>query len=230
MYKFFRISQFVLIGAILCLLVAPRLQAPVAMATPAAPTDIGDYVNQVNETNLTATVTALVGYGPRLVNEYQVYTDAACTYGTTTFGVNNLDRAANYAEGILDAMGYDAYQETVSGYGHNVIATKLGTVYPNTYIEFGAHLDTKPGTPGGNDNASGSAAVIEIARILKDYPSRYSMTFALWVGEETGGFAGAYHHLDLMSAAGKQIKAGLNLDNMGQIGAGDVLPERRLDE
>ncbi len=222
MYKLFRISQYVLIGAIVCLLVAPRLQAPVAMATPAAPADIGDYVIQVSEANLTATVTALVGYGPRLVNEHYVYVDDACTYGTEYFAENNLDRAANYAKGVLDAMGYTAVLETVPGYGHNVVAFKTGTVYPNTYIEFGAHLDTKPGTPGGNDNASGSAAVIEIARILKDYPSRYSMTFGLWVGEETGGFAGAYHHIDAMLAAGKQIKAGLNMDNMGQLGEGGI--------
>ena len=138
------------------------------------------------------------------------------------YAENNLDRAADYAKGVLDAMGYTAVLETVSGYGHNVVATKIGTVYPNIYIEFGAHLDTKPGTPGGNDNGSGSAAVMELARVLKDYPSRYSMTFALWVGEETGGFAGAYYHIDQMLAAGKQIKAGLNLDNMGQIGAGNI--------
>ncbi len=141
---------------------------------------------------------------------------------TTVYEVSNEDRAANYAEGVLDAMGYAAYQEPVSGYGHNVIATKTGTVYPNIYIEFGAHLDTKPGTPGANDNGSGSAAVIELARVLKNYPSRYSMTFALWAGEETGGFAGAYYHISQMNTAGKTIKAGLNMDNMGQIGAGDV--------
>ena len=71
-------------------------------------------------------------------------------------------------------------------YGHNVYVTKIGSAYPNTFIEFGGHLDSQPGTPGGNDNASGSIAVIELARVLKDYPNRYSMRFAVWTSEELG--------------------------------------------
>jgi hypothetical protein len=218
------LPSFIIIIGLLMSLISPIFLAAPTSTVKAAPLSADDPIpallTQISETNLTTYVSNLVGYGPRLAGAYQVYTDDICTLGLTVFAISNEDRAANYAEGILDAMGYSAYQEPVSGYGHNVIATKTGTVYPNIYIEFGAHLDTKPGTPGANDNGSGSAAVMELARVLKDYPSRYSMTFALWAGEETGGFAGAYYHIGQMQAGSKQIKAYLNMDNMGQIGIG----------
>ena len=185
---------------------------------------IFNLVNQVSPAQMTDVVKHLTeDYGPRAINYFQVYTDNQCTPGVTTYEVSNEERAAIYAKGVFDAMGdsggldYTAVLETVPGQGYNVVVTKIGTAYPNDFIEFGGHLDSRIGTPGANDNASGSAAVIELARVLKDYPTRYSITFGLWAGEEFGGSAGAHYHVDQMLAAGKHIKAGLNLDNMGQL-------------
>ena len=98
---------------------------------------------------------------------------------------------------------------------HNVVATKVGSVYPNIFIDVGGHLDTQPTTPGAGDNASGSTAIVEIARVLKDYPNRYSIRFINDVGHETCGNCGMAEHVRLLLARGEQIKAGLMMDGIG---------------
>ncbi|MBE7551495.1 MAG: M28 family peptidase [Anaerolineales bacterium] len=64
-------------------------------------------------------------------------------------------------------MGYSpasiTMEELPGGAGHNVYVTKVGSTYPNVYIEFSAHMDTVTSSPGGSDNASSSATVIELA-------------------------------------------------------------------
>ena len=127
-------------------------------------------------------------------------------------------------KGLFEGMGYLPTSITMEavpeGAGHNVYVTKVGSTYPNVYIEFSAHLDTINGTPGGNDNASGSTAVIELARVLKDYPNRYSMRFILWVAEEYDfsrgvAYYGSTYHVQQALACGEQIKAGLVMDHIG---------------
>ena len=68
--------------------------------------------------------------------------------------------------------------------------------------------------------------MIELARVLKDYPNRYSMRFNLWVGEEfsneRNAFAfGSTYHVEQALARGEEIKAGLNMDHIGQSRSSD---------
>ena len=92
---------------------------------------------------------------------------------------------------------------------------KLGRCIPNIFIDVGGHLDTQPSTPGAGDNASGSTAIVEIARVLKDYPNRYSIRFINDVGHETCGNCGMAEHVRLLLERGEQIKAGLMMDGIG---------------
>jgi hypothetical protein len=88
----------------------------------------------------------------------------------------------------------------------------------NEFIIVGAHLDHvgKQGDalfPGANDNASGSAAVLEIARAMMKYhrePKR-SVIFALFTSEEQGLY-GALHMADNLPVPVESITAMLNLD------------------
>jgi hypothetical protein len=186
---------------------------------------IPDYLNQVNSANLVSVATDLVTlYGPRREDTYSPYVNGNCTVGTTVYPKSTIEMSADYVKGRFEAMGYaptSITMETVpGGAGHNVYVTKVGSTYPNVYIEFSAHIDTVAGSPGGNDNASGSTAVIELARVLKDYPNRYSMRFALWVAEEYSvqrgvAFYGSTYHVQQALARGEQIKAGLVMDHIG---------------
>jgi hypothetical protein len=66
--------------------------------------------------------------------------------------------SADYVNGLFQAMGYAPSAITLEtvplSAGHNVYVTKVGSVYPNSYIEFGAHLDSVAGAPGVNGSGN----------------------------------------------------------------------------
>ncbi len=82
------------------------------------------------------------------------------------------DMAANYIKEKLESYGLPTYDQYFgSGGGRNVYAVQIGTTYPNKKYIICAHYDdySYSGTvvPGADDNASGTAAVIEAARIFR---------------------------------------------------------------
>ncbi len=72
----------------------------------------------------------------------------------------------------------------------NVVGTKLGTVYPQSEYIIGAHYDSV-GNPGADDNASGTALVLEVARVLSTYESEYTIRFVAFDREEQGLYGSA---------------------------------------
>jgi Zn-dependent M28 family amino/carboxypeptidase len=76
----------------------------------------------------------------------------------------------------------------------------------------GAHLDSVPAGPGANDNASGSAAVLELARVFAGRPQQSRLTLALF-GAEEDGLIGSQRYVARLGADGvRQYRAMLNLD------------------
>ena len=193
----------------------------ITTATAWAQDPIPAYLSQISITNLFDVASNLVTrYGPRRADTYDHFLDGTCTWSGVPYTNTTIEMSAAYAKSLFEAMGYTPTMENVpngsGSYGHNVYVTKTGSAYPNVYIEFGGHMDTQPNTPGGGDNASGSTSVIELARVLKNYPNRYSMRFALWVAEEiTVPGPGCYYHVQQSRARGEKIKAGLNTDGTG---------------
>ncbi len=82
----------------------------------------------------------------------------------------------------------------------NVLAIKRGTSYPNRYVIMSGDIDSRVSdplnytddSPGANDNASGMAGVIEVARILSKYDFESSILLAGLSGEEQGLYGGKY--------------------------------------
>lgn len=220
----FRYS-FVLV--LLLSLIASQLPLGKTIPAQAQSSDpIPNLISQVNITNLSNVASTLVTqYGPRHEFYNRPYVDLNCTLSSSIiYPKNNIEMAADYVKGLFDAMGYPAGAITMElvpqGAGHNVYVTKIGSVYPNVFIEFSGHMDSVDGSPGGSDNASGATAVIEMARVLKDYPNRYSMRFVLWVGEEYStqrgaAYYGSNYHVQQLLARGEKIKAGLVMDHIG---------------
>jgi len=60
---------------------------------------------------------------------------------------------------------------------HNVVATRDGTDPSRPWIVVGAHFDSTPNTPGADDNASGVAALLEIARLLQGFQPAATLQF-----------------------------------------------------
>lgn len=98
-----------------------------------------------------------------------------------------LAQAAHYLEAQLRAMGYAVgVQSYDSGAGQvrNLEVEITGTTAPDQIVIVGAHYDSAYGAPGANDNGSGTAMVLELARALKDSRPRKSVRLVLFANEE----------------------------------------------
>lgn len=84
----------------------------------------------------------------------------------------------------------------------------------------GGHYDSVPDSPGANDNASGTATVMELARVLKDRYPQYELRFIAFAGEEIGLTGSANYAKNLSSAEKSRLKAMINID---MITVGDTL-------
>lgn len=108
---------------------------------------------------------------------------------------------------------------------NNVIATKPGTVSDDQVVICG-HYDSISEdpynlAPGADDNASGTAAVLEAARVMAPYPYERTIKFICFSGEERGPYgSGAY--VDSVKQAGDVIIGTINLDMIGYV---DAAPE-----
>jgi hypothetical protein len=103
---------------------------------------------------------------------------------------------------------------------YNVIATLSGSTYPDSVCIIGAHYDNNLKTgdpftiiPGANDNASGVAAAIEIARVMKlnNYKPRNTIEFIAFGAEELGLY-GSYSYAASSKQNLKKIMLMLNND------------------
>ena len=89
---------------------------------------------------------------------------------------------------ILSGFGLDVVLEPVSYYGstyYNVVGTKWGTIYSGQEYVLGAHYDSV-NNPGADDNASGTALMLEAARVLSGFDSEYTIRFIAFDREEQG--------------------------------------------
>jgi hypothetical protein len=89
----------------------------------------------------------------------------------------------------------------------NLLATRRGTRRPWELIELGAHYDSVPGSPGADDNASGVAALLEVARILADVPLQRSVRLCFFAAEEDG-MLGSRRHASLIARASDEVLLG----------------------
>lgn len=140
----------------------------------------------------------------------------------TTGSAANTD-TLNWLKNKYLSYGYTASQieEDPFSSGNtnskNLVITKTGTVYPDKYVIICGHYDTIYG-PGVSDNGSGTAILLEAARILQNVPTEYSIKFIHFSGEEQG-LKGSYHYADNIAYQGNtrklDIKLVFNIDQVG---------------
>jgi Peptidase family M28 len=101
-------------------------------------------------------------------------------------------------------------QPTTPGAREEVYCTKVGSTHPDEMYIIGAHMDGHGWGEAANDDGSGTALVMELARIMSapDVKTERSIRFALWNNEETG-LNGARAYVDQRAALqGKEEPAG----------------------
>jgi Zn-dependent M28 family amino/carboxypeptidase len=93
----------------------------------------------------------------------------------------------------------------------NVIAQTPGG-RGDSVVVVGAHLDSAVGSPGINDNASGSSVILELAETLADKKLRNGVRFGWWAAEEYG-LRGSIHYVENLDEKEREsIAAYLNFD------------------
>src|SRR5262249_4191846 len=96
----------------------------------------------------------------------------------------------------------------------NVVATLRGTVNPEIVYVISSHYDSVEAGPGADDDSSGTAALLEAARVLAGHPLPATVVFASMTGEE-GGLLGSREFVRRAVAAKMHVAAALNNDMIG---------------
>lgn len=132
----------------------------------------------------------------------------------------SLEQAAGYLGQQLAELGYAVEAQQVQGPGVTNLEVELpGAARANEIVVVGAHYDSVLGCPGANDNASGTAAVLELARLFKGRGLSRTLRFVLFVNEEPpyflGEAMGSRRYAARSKARGEQISAMLSLETIG---------------
>lgn len=162
--------------------------------------DLTGLIIQVKESVVLGYIASLVGFGPRVT------------------GTGACDDAGNYIASTMSGMGLDVEMLPWSngGYqGFNVEATLEGEDESSDEIYIVcAHYDSVSGSPGADDNAAGTAAVMACASVMSQYSFSHTVRFVAFSGEEQG-LLGSHVYADNCAAENQNIIEVLNADMIG---------------
>jgi hypothetical protein len=174
-----------------------------------------DLLEFISEAQLTDMITTLQAYQSR--NSFS--------------GDNGLNQAAAYAEAEFLSLGFETtrmpFREDMTP---QIMATLRGTEEPDEIVVVGAHFDSR-GTmnssptqraPGADDNGSGSASVLEFARVIAETGATFRKTLklCLFTGEEQG-LVGSRALASQLAEDGENVIAMFNADMIGYAPEGD---------
>jgi hypothetical protein len=187
----------------------PLPSSPVPCTSPrfSADTTIGRIVSLVSQDSLARTIHDLEDFGTRY--SYSI----------------KCESAAFYLDQRLTDLGYSVrldtyYLQSPTTRAFNVEATLQGLTVPESMLVACGHFDSyndnnQNNAPGADDNATGTAAVIELARVLKQAGFRWSVKFLCFSGEEQW-MKGSYHWVDSTAVPESlKIAGAYNLDMFG---------------
>ncbi len=130
--------------------------------------------------------------------------------------------AARYIREELAAAGYDTPREFPVGEHTRfptIEAQRRGSTLADEIVVIGAHYDCIMGTPGADDNASGVAACLELARRYADKEPKRTVRFVLFTFEEPPAFwdetMGSLVYAKACKAAGDNIVAMISVESIG---------------
>lgn len=126
--------------------------------------------------------------------------------------------AGQYLFDAFAAMGYQPVMQWFEPRGlprtANVVATLPGTTHPEVIYVISAHYDSHASGPGADDDASGTAMLLEMARVLRDRPLPATVIFAAFTGEESG-LLGSREFVRRAVAESLHVAGALNNDMFG---------------
>ena len=157
--------------------------------------ELFNLMNRVESDRLMTHINALVGFHTRHTNSAsQSLTSgigAAATYISDTFKQIQAQSGGKF---ITFEQNFDSSYNGIVSNQRNIIGYIQGTSAEAGIIVVGAHYDSRTDdltdanafAPGADDNGSGVAAILEMARILSTSPMRATILFVLFSAEEVG--------------------------------------------
>ena len=154
---------------------------------------------------------------------YSFYLSSLVNFLTRHSLSSQFTSAATWAADQLQSLGYQVELLPInvgSGGSYNVMADRPGG--ENGVLKLvlvTAHLDSvnlnggrEAPAPGADDNASGAAGVLEIARVLAEHPAKHDLRFILFGGEEQGLHGSKQYVSGLAASERARISAVINMD------------------
>ena len=129
-------------------------------------------------------------------------------------------KAIEYLADRYESFGYTrelqwfSPSNALGGRTANVLATLRGTENPELVYIVSSHFDSRAEGPGADDNTSGTAALLEAARVMAKHPQPATIVFAAFTGEE-GGLLGSREYVRQAVANKVQLVGALNNDMLG---------------
>ncbi len=165
----------------------------------ASSSQITDFINRIDINSIKHDVEMLSNFKTRLA------------------GTADNQKATAQVQEILTRLGFSVQQICYTSGACSVIADKAGDGPSNDVIMLMGHLDSVgKNFAGADDNASGTAVLLEVARVLKDYNNKKTIRFFATNGEE-GGLYGAEHYASVLTNSGdiKKMVLAINMDMVG---------------
>jgi len=153
-------------------------------------------------------------YDRELAGEIPVWVDGDWYTITSryTYSGTPIQKTTSYIGELWENLGLDVEYHVWEGPTYpNVIGELPGLVDPDNVFIIGGHVDAVSGSPGADDNASGSVAAMIAADIMTQYQWGCTLRFAVWTGEEQG-LNGSYAYAQRAYNDGESILGYLNLD------------------
>jgi hypothetical protein len=198
-----------------------------AAQAPAPDPAIGAIVAKVSAERLQAADTKLVGFGTRNTFSEKLG-DQRGVFAARAWIADQFREIAKASQGRM-TVAYDTHVHAADGKRvprdveiSSVIATLRGDEPGGRTYVMSSHYDSRNSdnaditqdAPGADDNGSGTAAVIEAARVMAALPTHATVIFATYDSEEQG-LLGSAHHAAALKAAGVDVEGDLNNDIIG---------------
>lgn len=133
-----------------------------------------------------------------------------------------FERSAQYIEKTLRGIGYHVYiQPFDDGSARNIEVSLLPDDGPGPSLVIGAHYDSAFTSPGANDNGSGVAVLLELARMLADLQAEtgFPIRLVFFANEEPPFFKtdqmGSLVYAERLRASGEQVRGMWSLETLG---------------
>lgn len=129
---------------------------------------------------------------------------------------SGVEAALEYLSSTLASLGYQVHEQHYGDESHQInLTVETGTHHGAGILDLGAHWDTVAGSPGADDNASGVAALLEMAREFAVSPPARTVRLCFFAEEEVGGLPGSTAHVAASQRRGETITASIVLEMIG---------------